>query len=134
MPETNDTTLLYDRQCPVCTYYASKIDVAEGNLVRVNARETSELLDAVTRAGLDIDQGMALKVGETIHFGSDAIHQLALRSSGEGFFNGLMARLFRRPRIAKAIYPLLVACRNLLLKLLGRSRINNLGTADKERF
>lgn len=134
MAEKTDITLVYDRECPVCNYYSRRIEVSEGDLVRVNAREGGAYLDEITAAGLDIDKGMALKVGDTLYFGSDAIHKLALLSSGEGFFNKGTAIVFRSPRVASALYPALVGCRNLLLKILGRSRINNLGKTDRPRF
>lgn len=134
MPKNNDIKLVYDRECPVCDYYSRRIQVSEGDLVRVNAREGGADLDEITEAGLDIDTGMAVKVGDTLYFGSDAIHKLALLSSGEGLFNKGTAILFRSPRVARALYPAMVGCRNLLLKMLGRSRINNLGKADSPRF
>lgn len=134
MPTGKDIKLVYDRECPVCNYYSKRIDVSEGDLVRVDAREESALLDEITAAGLDIDSGMALKVGDTIYFGGDALHELALLSSGKDLFNKVSAWVFRSPRIAKILYPVLVACRNLLLKSLGRSRINNLEKADNQRF
>lgn len=130
----NDIGLIYDRECPVCRYYADHVDVATGRLVGINAREQSEHLGRVTSAGLDIDKGMALMVGDTIYFGSDAVHELALRSSGKGVFNRTVAAIFRRRRLARTLYPVLVACRNLLLKILRRSRINNLDLADNNRF
>ncbi|MDH3616000.1 MAG: DUF393 domain-containing protein [Gammaproteobacteria bacterium] len=134
MPERNDITLVYDRECPVCDYYSKRIDVSEANLVLVNARESSKHMDEITSAGLDIDKGMALKVGDTIYIGCDAVHELALLSSGKGLFNKATASVFRWSRVAKAIYPVLVACRNLLLKVLRRSPINNLGNNRKQRF
>ena len=91
-------------------------------------------MDEITSANLDIDAGMVLKVKGTLYYGSDAIHQLALRSSMKGFVNRLASALFRHPRIAKILYPALAACRNMLLKVLRRSRINNLGVIDNDRF
>ena len=91
-------------------------------------------MDEITNADLDIDEGMVLKVDGTIYYGSDAIHQLALLSSKKGLFNRLMSSIFRHRRIAKLLYPALAVCRKLLLKILGRSRINNLGLADNDRF
>ncbi len=128
--------LVYDRECPVCEFYCQRIDVspADGRLERVDAREDSPLMDEITSAHLDIDAGMVLKVEGTLYYGSDAIHQLALRSSKKGFVNRLASALFRHPRIAKLLYPVLAACRNLLLKVLRRSRINNLGIIDNDRF
>ena len=136
MNDNEDIQLLYDRECPVCDFYCQRIDVspAAGNLVRVNARESSPLMDEITNAGLDIDAGMVLKSGETIYYGSDAIHHLALLSSKKGWLNRLASSLFRHRRIATLLYPLLAVCRTLLLKVLRRSRINNLGLADNDRF
>lgn len=51
------------------------------------AWDTSEVMDDITAAGLDVDQGMVLKVGERLYYGSDAIHVLALLSSRSGLFN-----------------------------------------------
>lgn len=134
MPTGNDIQLVYDGECPVCKFYSKRIDVSEGNLVLVDAREESDLLDEITAAGLDIDKGMALKVGDSIYFGSDALRALALLNSREGFFNKVVAGMFRSQRVARILYPVLVACRNLLLKVLGRTRINNLRIENRDRF
>lgn len=134
MPAPDTIKLVYDRECPVCRFYAERVHLADGKLECVNAREQSELRDELSAVGIDIDTGMVVKVGDELYFGGDAIHELALRSSGAGFFNKLTARLFRSPRVAKVLYPPLVRCRNGLLKILGRTRINNLGKADKKRF
>lgn len=130
----NDVGLVYDRECPVCNFYAHKAEVATGRLLRINAREQSDHLARVTSAGLDIDKGMALLIGDTIYFGSDAVYELSRRSSGKGVFNRAFATIFGRPRLVKVLYPVLVACRNLLLKILRRSRINNLDLAGRDRF
>jgi len=134
MTTGNDIKLVYDRECPVCDFYCKRIAVSDGHLVRIDAREESELLDEITAAGLDIDKGMVLKVDDSIYFGSDAINKLALLSSRKGPFNKTMAWVFQNPRVANALYPVLVACRGLLLKVLGRTRINNLDLPNNERF
>lgn len=102
--------------------------------MRIDARESSEIMDEVTRVGLDIDEGMVLKVDDTIYYGSDAIHELAQRSSRRGFVNRVAYWIFRSKRAARVLYPVLAACRNLLLKLLGRTRINNLEIENNDRF
>ena len=124
MSDERDVQLVYDGECPVCKFYSRRIDIADGNLVRVNAREQCELLDEITERGYDLDEGMILKDGSDVYFGSDALRELALRSSGDGLFNRLASTVFRQPRIAKFVYPLLTACRMLLLRILGRTRIN----------
>ncbi len=75
-----------------------------------------------------------MKVDDTIFYGSEAIHALALRSSRKGFVNRFAFWVFRSKTAARLIYPVLAACRNLLLKMLGRTRINNLNIENNDRF
>lgn len=128
--------LVYDRQCPMCERYCtlSRIRASEGELVLVDAREDSEVMREISATGLDIDQGMVLKVGEHLYYGSEAIHVLSLLGTRSGIFNRLTFWMFRSPRVAAVLYPALRFFRNLLLKMLGRSRINNLGTPGNDRF
>lgn len=123
--EKESAQLCYDGDCPVCSLYSRKARLADGELLRVNAREQCELIDEISAAGYDLDEGMILKLGDKLYFGSDALHELAVRSSGKGIFNRTMSSIFRNPKIARAVYPVLTACRKLLLKLLGRSKINS---------
>jgi hypothetical protein len=105
-----------------------------GELQIVNAREHSGLLQEVTARGLDIDQGMVLKLDEQLYYGADAIHALALLSTRSGIFNRLNYWLFSSARLSHLVYPVLRSLRNLLLKLLGRHRINNLEQPGSDRF
>jgi hypothetical protein len=59
---------------------------------------------------------------------------LALLSTRSGDFNRLNYWLFRSKRVSALLYPLLRACRNLVLRLMGRSRIDNLDQTDDDRF
>jgi len=128
--------LVYDRQCPVCDFYCCKVRIADkvGKLRLIDARETSDIMEAITVAGMDIDQGMVLKLEDQLYYGSDAIHVLALISNHSGVFNRLNYWLFSSRYLSHLVYPILRALRNLLLKLLGRSRINNLGIPGNDRF
>ena len=128
--------LLYDRECPVCHNYcrAVRIRKSAGELQIVNAREHSDILQEVTARGLDIDQGMVLKLDGQFYYGADAIHILALLSTRSGIFNRLNYWLFRSARLSRLFYPVLRSLRNLLLKLLGRRRINNLEQPGSDRF
>lgn len=136
MHDEKSIKLVYDRQCPVCDFYCQRIDIvgSAGNLVRIDARVRSEIMDEITAIGLDIDAGMVLKVGDNFYYGSDAIHTLATMSSRKGAINHLAYWLFRSQKIAHMLYPIMAACRNVLLKILGRTRINNLRTENNERF
>ena len=128
--------LVYDRECPVCEAYCRMVRIRRdlGELTIVNARDDSEILDEITRNHLDVDQGMVLKIDDVLYYGSDAIHALALISSRSGLFNRLNYWLFRSQRLSWVIYPVMRSGRNLLLKFLGRSKINNLDKPRNSRF
>lgn len=128
--------LVYDRQCPLCEAYCRRVSVDGrlGELRIVDARAPSAIRDRITSAGLDIDQGMVLEQQGVLYYGSEAIHRLALLSGRGDPFNRLTHLVFRSRRRSRALYPLLRMLRNLLLKLLGRRKINNLGIPGNERF
>ncbi|HWZ62183.1 MAG TPA: DCC1-like thiol-disulfide oxidoreductase family protein [Steroidobacteraceae bacterium] len=128
--------LVYDAQCPVCDAYCRAID-RQGSLPGlrlIDARGDSTVLEEVTRRGLDIDQGMVVKVGGQLYYGADAIHVLTIH----GRSSGVMARanqwLFGSARRSRLLYPALRAARNLLLKALRRTHINNLRVPGRDRF
>ncbi|AQQ67429.1 hypothetical protein Mag101_07100 [Microbulbifer agarilyticus] len=135
-PENQEILLLYDKQCPMCDYYCNLVRIREdlGNLTLIDAREDSELLGEVTRRGLDIDQGMVLQVGRQLYYGSDAIHMLSLLGGRSGFFNRVNYVIFRSNTVAHIVYPTLRFCRNLVLKALGISKINNLHLKNNDKF
>lgn len=128
--------LVYDRECPACNNYCQIVRIREsvGQLKIVDAREASEVMREITAQGLDIDQGMVLKMGGRLYYGSDAIHALALISSRSGVFNRLNYWIFKSKTLSHILYPVLRFFRNLLLKLLGKTKINNLGLKNNERF
>ncbi|ALO41690.1 DCC1-like thiol-disulfide oxidoreductase family protein [Pseudoalteromonas phenolica] len=128
--------LVYDKDCPACDNYCQVVRIREsiGELKIINARESSEVLEEITQLGLDIDQGMVLKMGGVIYYGADAIHALALISSRSGVFNKLNYWLFKSKRVSAVLYPVLRFFRNLLLKMLGKTKINNLNSTGNDRF
>ena len=118
--------LVYDKECPACDYYCQVMRIRDsvGEIIIVNARDDSAVMDEITGQGLDIDQGMVLKMGNTLYYGSDAIHALALISSRSGIFNRLNYWIFKSKTLSRIFYPALRFFRNMLLKLLGKSKIN----------
>lgn len=136
MSGSQDILLVYDKECPACNYYCNLARIREsvGNLVLVDARDGGPVMDEITAAGLDIDQGMVLKVGDRLYYGADAIHSLSLMSTRSGLCNRLSYYLFRSEKVSAASYPVLRSCRNLLLKFLRKSKINNLDFENNERF
>ena len=88
--------VVYDAQCPLCTLYCEQAqqNIRLGSetdygmtieLELVDARKDSLLLAEITRLGLDIDDGMVVKTGDSIHYGADAIHTLTGYSRKGGF-------------------------------------------------
>lgn len=134
--DDTDVLLVYDKQCPACDAYVRVMRVRSdvGTLRIVDAREDSPIMREITAAGLDVDDGMVLKMGDALYYGSDAIHALALISSRSGVLNRLNYRVFGSKAVASRLYPLLRRGREVLLRMLGKTRINNLGIEGRERF
>ena len=128
--------LAYDKQCPACEFYCNlaRIRADVGELQLVNARDGGPVMEEITAAGLDIDQGMVLKVGAQLYYGADAIHALSLMSTRTGFFNRLTYWCFGSRGAARVLYPVLRAIRNLLLKFLAKTKVNNLKVPGNDRF
>lgn len=128
--------LVYDKECPACDQYVRVMRVREsvGRFDIVNARDDSPIMREITAAGLDVDEGMVLKMGGRLYYGSDAIHALALISSRSNIVNKLNYWVFRSSRVSAVLYPLLKTCRGVLLKLLGKTRINNLRITGRDTF
>lgn len=124
MPEP-DLVLVYDGECPVCSSYARYVRLKEsaGGLALVNARDGGVWVERVRRAGLDLDEGMVLMYGGRFYHGADCIHMLALLSTRSGWFNRVNSAVFRSSRLSVVLYPMLRFGRNLLLRLLGRKRL-----------
>lgn len=91
-----DVWLVYDGECPVCNTYCKYMRIREavGRLHLVDARQPSALMDEITAAGIDIDQGMVVKFQNTLYYAADAIHILTLLSTSSGLLNRLNYLLF----------------------------------------
>ena len=128
--------LVYDRECPACDMYCQlmKIQKSNNDLKIVDAREKSEVTEEITAQGFDIDEGMILKMEGKLYYGSNAIHALALISNRSDVFNRFNYWIFRSETISNSLYPILRFCRGLLLKFLGKTRINNLEKFGNEKF
>jgi hypothetical protein len=76
----------------------------------------------------------ALTVGAASRAQGEPHYVLALMGTNRGFFNRLCYRSFRSKAVSSVLYPILRACRDLLLKLLGKTKINNLKVAGNDCF
>ena len=119
--------LVYDGQCPFCSTYVKYLRVRQsiGAFHLVDARDGGPLVETIRGMGFDLDEGMVLKLGDRYYHGADCIHVLACLSSPRTFFNRVNAVIFRSPVLARTLYPGLRAGRNLVLRLLGRTKIGD---------
>jgi predicted DCC family thiol-disulfide oxidoreductase YuxK len=133
---TSQVLLIYDKQCPACDYYCNIVRIREsvGELILIDARDGGPIMEEITSRGLDIDQGMVVKVGAELYYASEAIHVLALMGTNKGLFNRMAYWAFRSKAVSRILYPALRACRNLLLKILGKTKINNLRVTGNDKF
>ncbi|WP_227370077.1 DCC1-like thiol-disulfide oxidoreductase family protein [Halomonas sp. M20] len=130
---SDDAVLIYDGQCPFCANYARLVRLrgTVDRLKLVDAREKPAIMEEINHAGLDIDQGMVLKLNGNLYHGDEAMQRVALMSSRSGVFNRLNHWIFRSPRRARLLYPPLRGIRNLVIKGLGRRPIDNLARKEK---
>lgn len=120
-----ELTVVFDGDCPVCTAYSCNLPIKGPNRI-INARAGGQLVDDLTTAGLDLDEGMVVIHEGRYYHGADAVHMMALHSSASGFLARLNHLVFRSRARSRALYPVLRFGRNLLLRMLGRTRIDNL--------
>lgn len=119
------TWIVYDGDCPFCTQYVKLVRLREtiGKVKPLNAREDHPVVRFVRAKGIDLNQEMALVKGDDVIAGPDVIHRLALLSTGSGFFNGLMSKMFASKGLTKFMYPFMRTGRNATLLLMGRKKI-----------
>ena len=123
----NALWLVYDGDCPFCTAGAKmyRLRQSVGELHIVNAREIagSDLMTAIEAHGFDLNTGIVARFEGRLYHGKDALHLLALLGSDIGWLNRLNVILFRHKAMLTLLYPVMVAMRNLMLRLRGKTRI-----------
>ena len=119
--------LIYDGECPFCSRYSSHVRLkkAVGELTLIDARQGGPDVENVCALGYDLNEGMVLVMGDNYYHGAACLNRLALMSSNSGLFNRLNFFLFRSAFLSRASYPLLRSGRNLVLRILGRSKLEN---------
>ncbi|WP_428407368.1 DCC1-like thiol-disulfide oxidoreductase family protein [Hyphococcus sp.] len=96
MTERPEIYVVYDGECPFCSAYVRMVRLREaaGNVRLLNAREPHPLVEELKAKGYDLDEGMALKIGDAIYHGPDVMNRLALMSTQSGFLNRLHLWIF----------------------------------------
>ena len=118
-------SVVYDGYCPFCSAYTRMLRLkdAAAPVRLIDARQTQDLVAALGAAGMPINDGMAVFYAGRVYYGGDAVHVLAMLSSGNGLANRWTAKLLRSKARARMFYPILRAGRNLSLRVMGRSAL-----------
>ena len=121
----SEIILVYDKNCPFCDNYSQLVRIRQdvGQLVLIDARIDHPLVNDIKAIGLDLNQGMVVKISNQYYHGADALNVLALLSSRSGIFNKLNYWCFKSKTLSTVLYPVLRCGRNLVLKLLGKTQI-----------
>lgn len=119
--------IVYDGQCPFCSRYVTLLRLRDtlGRVELINAREGGPIVDEIVAAGIDLDEGMALKMNGRLYHGDECIHRLALLSTPSTTFNRINGAIFRSRAMSRALYPVLRSGRNAILRLLGRPKFGD---------
>ena len=119
-------TIYYDGECPLCARYSTMLRLERHQDVSlVDLRQVPEVRQQLLEMGFDLDQGMVVDQDGLRFGGADAVHALALLSSGSDAFNRLNRAVLGNALAARLLYPLLRAGRWLLLLLLGKEFISD---------
>ena len=123
--------IIYDGDCPFCSAYVRMVRLrkAAGDVRLVDAREGGPVVDEARARGLDLDEGMVMKIGGAFHHGGDVMNRIAMMSSNSGALNSFHDWVFRDAQRARLLYPALRAGRNAALRLLGRRKLGAGGLA-----
>ena len=127
MDESKDIELVYDDQCPICRYYCKRVELADTqlNLVLVDARLPGETVDEIAARGLDINEGMAVTIDGTLHYGSLAIHELTRLAEAKSPFGKLNRMLFGSRTSSQFTYSVGKLARNIVLRIIGVEKIRH---------
>lgn len=119
-------TVFYDGQCPFCSAYVRLLRLREsvGEVILVDARQMTAATRDLVERGIDLNEGMALKIGGRVYHGDECVHALAMLTTSSRWFNRLNGMLFSSGRRARIIYPMMRAGRNAGLWLLRRKKLD----------
>tara|TARA_E500000318_G_scaffold89905_1_gene87605 strand:- start:2329 stop:2859 length:531 start_codon:yes stop_codon:yes gene_type:complete len=126
--------LIYDGECPVCRSVAHAFAIRKkyGTMALVDARASPDhpLFRRATAAGLDLDEGMVIFADGQIYHGAGAASFLAKFGDPSHWLTKLGRAVNCSTGASTTIYEILRGLRNLLLRLRGIGRIDNLRRPD----
>jgi len=108
-PSESKVWIVYDGACPFSSAFVKRVRLRQaiGPVGLVDARQGGPLVDEINDAGLDLDQGMVLKIDGRLYHGDECLHMLALLSTPSSLFNRFSAAVFRSRTASRLLYPVL---------------------------
>ena len=123
-----DPFLLYDGECPFCSYYVAKsrFETRAGRpLTLIDGREAPDLVARLRRDGFDLEQGMILALDGRHYHGAAAMIALKAMAASPGRFNTFARRFTSSPARVRAVYPWLRRLRRAALLAKGTPRFRD---------
>ena len=120
-----EISIIYDNGCPVCSYYISisKIKTKFGKVNLIKARENYKVLEYLSAAKININEGMIVVYKNKLYFGADAVNIISILGEKSSIINSLIINIFKNKSISKITYPFLKIGRRILLFILGKKLI-----------
>ncbi len=120
---SQDDFLLYDGECPFCSFYARKsgFETLSGRpLTLIDANRAPEFISEMRTQGCEVDEGMILVLAGRRYQGAEAMTALEAMTSGAGWFGRLSRWFASNPARVRALYPWFQRLRRAALWVKGR--------------
>lgn len=115
-------SIYYDGFCPVCTNYVAFQRIrAEFNFNLINIRENPVVAKKYNSQGYNLDTGMLVEINDQIFYGAEAMIMLSSLQN-DSILGRFWRYCFKNKRLTKALYPLFLTGRNILLFILRRPK------------
>ena len=124
---SQDDFLLYDGECPFCSFYARRSEFRTPGgrpLTLIDANRAPELLAGLRGQSCEVDEGMVLVSGGRLYQGAEAMTALEAMTSGAGWFGRLSKWFASSPARVRALYPWFQRLRCAALWVKGRGGLD----------
>ena len=118
-----DDFLLYDGECPFCSFYARKSGFRTQSgkrLTLIDANRAPERLAELRGQGCEVGEGMVLVLDGRRYQGADAMTALEAMTSSTGWFGSLSKWFASNPKRVRVFYPWLRKLRGVARWVKGR--------------
>jgi len=121
----NMISIIYDDECPVCSYYVyiSHIEEKFGKVNLIKVRNNQKILNYLQLTNININEGMVVIFNKKIYFGSDAITIISILGKKNSLINNIIINIFKYRILSQLFYPILKLGRRILLFILGKKLI-----------